>query len=49
MNRPLLKKKDRRSERLIVRVTTAERKAMEKQAKDAGLKLSEWMRGKLLG
>jgi hypothetical protein len=46
-----LKKKpaDKRSKVILVRVTPGERKRLEKEAKSVGVKLSEWMRRKLLG
>jgi hypothetical protein len=46
---PKKKAADRRSKVLLVRVTTQERKQLEREAKAEGVKLSEWMRRKLLG
>jgi hypothetical protein len=40
---------ERLSKVLLVRVTTQERKQLEREAKAAAVKLSEWMRRKLLG
>jgi hypothetical protein len=48
MGRPPLKAKERKATHLSVRFTEAERRTVEKAAKEAGLPLSEWARGVIL-